>query len=109
LEAEGEVVRQELAEVRRAAEAERAELAHLWSALKDKSVLETEEFELAESRIREQELEEQLAKIKIHEQELVHQLDEGKVKEKELELQMSKKGEEVEALQLKIKQARKQM
>jgi hypothetical protein len=72
VEAERTQLTQELAEVRRA-----AELHQLCTACKDKSLLEFEELELAESRLREQELEEQLAKGRVKQQQLL----ENKVRE----------------------------
>jgi hypothetical protein len=127
VEAERTQLTHELAEVRRAADQLRA-------ACKDKSVLEIEDFELAESRTREQELEEQLGKSRVKEQQLEEQLGKSRVKEQELEQQLVEirgreqqlaqhleeggeklaeierqlglKGEEVEALQLRVNQAR---
>jgi chromosome segregation ATPase len=126
VEAERTQLTQEVAEVRRAADQLRA-------ACKDKSVLETEDFELAESKIREQELEQQLGKSRIKEQQLEQQLVESRVKEQQLEEQLAEsrvreqqlaqqleeggeklaeiekqlavKGEEVEALQIRVNQA----
>ncbi len=87
VEAERTQLTQELAEVRRA-----AELHQLCTACKDKSLLEFEELELAESRLREQELEEQLAKGMVKQQQLEQQLEEqlakGRAKEQELEQQL---------------------
>ena len=88
---------------------------------RDKSVLETEDFELAESKLREQELAEQLAQNKAMEQELADQLEKGQAREKELRdelekgrireqeltLEVSKKGGELEALSVRLTEASK--
>ena len=70
-----------------------AEMERMRASCRDKSILETEDFELAESRAREEELKEQL--------------EQSKKREEELKEQLETETKEMAILELKIKQVRK--